>query len=85
MVGFQTSKRLLLNKNTTDMAEKSQSLSYNECSVILPKFTAVGLRILIQGSSAIIGPTACCYVVTTLEISLFLQKRRTIATPGDMV
>ena len=59
---------LLFNKNTTDMAQISQSLSYKECSIILTNFTTFGLFILILGASAIMNQTAGCYVVTLSEI-----------------
>ena len=53
------------------MVQILQSLSYKECSIILPKFTTSGLFIIILGRSAIMDQTACCYVVTTLEIGLY--------------
>ena len=64
MVDLQTLKGLLLN----NIAQILQNLNYKECSIILPKFTAVGLFILILGTSAIMDQIACCCVVTTLEI-----------------
>ena len=57
-------KGLLFDKNTTDMAQILQSLSYKVCSIILPKFTTFGWFIPILGTSAIMDQTACCYDVT---------------------
>ena len=46
--------------------------NYNECSVTLPKFTTFGFFIVILGESTVIDQTACCYVVTTSEIGLYV-------------
>ena len=62
---------LLFNKSTTDMAQILQSHSYEECSIMLTKFTRFGLFILILGISAIVDYVACCYFVTTWEIGLY--------------
>ena len=52
------------------MAQSLQSLSYKECSVILPKFKIFGLFTLILGTPTIMDQVSCCYAVTTSEIGL---------------
>ena len=47
------------------MAQIVRSLSYKECSVILPKFTKFGVFILIMSTSSIMDKRACCYVTTS--------------------
>ena len=49
------------------MAQILHDLSYNVCSITLPKFNTFGLFIMILGTSAIMDQTVCCYNVTTSE------------------
>ena len=68
--GSPNFKGLLFVKETNYLAQILQSLSYEVCSIILPKFNIFGLLIPILGTSAIMDQTACCYKVTTSEKGL---------------
>ena len=72
--GSPNFKGLLFGKKTTYLTQILQSLSYNVCSIILPKFTTFGLFIPILDTPAIMDQTACCYNVTTSKTGLFVVK-----------
>ena len=77
-------KGLLFDQKTNYLAQILQSLSYNVCSIILPKFNTFGLFIPIMGTSAIMDQTTCCYNVTTSETDLLYYmgkwtRRRSVA------
>ena len=70
MEDLQTFLSVVIQENTTHMAQILQSLNYKKCSMILPEFSTFELFILILGASSTMDQTASCYVVTTSEIGL---------------
>ena len=59
-------------KNTVNLLQILHGLNYRVCFIVLSKFFASGLSILVMGISTIALRSACCNAVTISKIGLWL-------------